>query len=1037
MKVVAQIPSGLSLLAICALLAGVAGCSIKVAPQAESLVAPAATQALPADRLFFQSDEAPVLSYGGKAPTSPVLSVQGAEGELNVAVPATSGAGTFKLSVTDAPVAGFEAVYVSFSRIELRNKATGETVEISANPVEIDLLKLQDGLKKTFEGVSLAAGTYSNLRFFFSSVAVVVSGKRIGVAIPKQLAEQGLRIYGSFEIVSGGIAEALIDFDVNNMFLHDWSGFIFRPVAKLRHLHFNPAGIHFEEADDGTLTLVGPVGTVRARAWLELTDGLGRVSRSRAHPDGSIRFPGIAKVLGEKMELAVVERRGKSDKFAKGKKGGEEPSAEPSPAEPVSADGSSGGSVSSGNVPGNPSEDFTWVKMAWLELRADFSVDAKYPRIMASHLEALFTASFESVGRVPSAFLALFATDAFRYLAGRYVQLRGLELPAGFEFPSLPVPYAFSLEGPDYELPGYSFSRDAVGNFSGGPTSAGCADARVVFEGPAPSNDYGSLEAGAAMSRMIAADLPFTGLLAEYEAVCHGRDLAELSCATLGSLARGGSASLPALPLPALEGALNSPRGGLLVGLLGCVRPVELSPVPVPAFPSSQPTCVYGCRGGTTETYLADSELLLPGAADALIPSPEAIADLDSLVLLADANGLPPLKLAASYLADHALSKIHGFADRSAPRLSNLQPVNGFVTTSESVQVSGLASDRTVVSVEINGQGAPFELGADGQVHIPAFPVTLIDGLNIIELVVRDEAGNSGTASLSVTADLPDPEPSPTPTETGTTDPSPTPSPSPTATVTPTPTPSPSPVVVPGVDSICSEGAFVPKATLRLGLTIDPADSNYTRIISAFQAMGFSPIVYGRDEIAAGKPITDGVNVLVLTRIATFAPLPQSFIESIRAFAAGGGSLLTEFDGSALLFSSYSQPTTIVLNFTPSFQLFGGAITGGGALFPLEYSTTYVVDSSDPIFAGLGNFNVGVRTAFALTGFNSDWLHPSAQYVSPGFNGLLPIGTFPAVVSGRCGGGRVAAFTMNYFSSITQQPVSTMVRNALSWLAGQ
>jgi hypothetical protein len=164
----------------------------------------------------------------------------------------------------------------------------------------------------------------------------------------------------------------------------------------------------------------------------------------------------------------------------------------------------------------------------------------------------------------------------------------------------------------------------------------------------------------------------------------------------------------------------------------------------------------------------------------------------------------------------------------------------------------------------------------------------------------------------------------------------------------------------------------------------------------------------------------------------------DSYVAGIRSFVAQGGSLLGEYDGAALAFTERGTGQPILANLTPTFGFFDGSIAGGGALLPLESSRAFVIDSNHPIMSGMpASFLNGVRTAFALTGFDEEWLGVQAQFTSTGFGDLVPAGTYPAVMSARCGKGRIALFTMNHLQVMNQSPVDRMVRNTLDWLVGR
>jgi hypothetical protein len=243
---------------------------------------------------------------------------------------------------------------------------------------------------------------------------------------------------------------------------------------------------------------------------------------------------------------------------------------------------------------------------------------------------------------------------------------------------------------------------------------------------------------------------------------------------------------------------------------------------------------------------------------------------------------------------------------------------------------------------------------------------------------------------------------------------------------------------VAGVDPICQAGEFAPKNSLVAGISIDPGEGSAPSIESGLAAIGIETTEYTDAEIAAGKPVTDGVTVLILSRKVVLAGVDSAYVDGVRSFVAQGGSLLAEYDGAALLFDRYEGlNVSFTGHFSPSIGLFSGNIAGGGLLLPLTFSSAFVIDSTHPIMLGVPTtLSTGLRAAFALSDYPSSWLSPLATFSASGSTGSIPAGTFPAVLAGRCGGGRVAILTMNHFSVISDPGVSTLVQNAVNWLIG-
>jgi hypothetical protein len=260
----------------------------------------------------------------------------------------------------------------------------------------------------------------------------------------------------------------------------------------------------------------------------------------------------------------------------------------------------------------------------------------------------------------------------------------------------------------------------------------------------------------------------------------------------------------------------------------------------------------------------------------------------------------------------------------------------------------------------------------------------------------------------------------------------------PAPTPSPSPSPSPTPTGVAGVDAICQAGSFVPKSSLIAGITIDPAEGSVSTIRSGLAAIGIPTLQYTDAEIAAGKPASDGVTVLILARKVVLNGVSAAYVAGIRSFVAQGGSLFAEYDGAAMLFSQYDGLNiSFAGHFAPSVGLFAGNAAGGGLLLPTSFSSAFILDASHPITMGVpSQISSGLRAAFAVSNYPSTWLSPLVTFTASGATGDIPAGTFPAVLAGRCGQGRVAIFPMNHLTALSNTSVASLVKNAMSWLVG-
>jgi hypothetical protein len=207
-------------------------------------------------------------------------------------------------------------------------------------------------------------------------------------------------------------------------------------------------------------------------------------------------------------------------------------------------------------------------------------------------------------------------------------------------------------------------------------------------------------------------------------------------------------------------------------------------------------------------------------------------------------------------------------------------------------------------------------------------------------------------------------------------------------------------------------------------------------ITSGFAGLGFPPTLYTDAEIASGQPIVDGITVLAISRKVLPAPVDEAYLDGVRAYIAAGGSVLGEFDGAALFFTDFVGSNTAIPNFTPSLGLFSGTVDGGGVLLPTSMSSMFITDPNHPVSEGLpSSFTLGLRAAFSVEG-HPPWLHAISTFTSNGTLNQVPVGTYPGILVGRCGSGRVALSMMNWFQVFDREPAMTMLDNTLRWLTG-
>lgn len=141
-----------------------------------------------------------------------------------------SNSGTMDLSVTDAPVDGAEAVFVTFTGIELRKSGSDPIIIDFAEPVGVDLLTLQ-GTNSQFliQDQELPAGVYDDVRLIvagetgnscnglappFDSYIVLDGETEQRPLLVPSGDTSGYKVKGGITIAAGQKGNYTVDFDV-------------------------------------------------------------------------------------------------------------------------------------------------------------------------------------------------------------------------------------------------------------------------------------------------------------------------------------------------------------------------------------------------------------------------------------------------------------------------------------------------------------------------------------------------------------------------------------------------------------------------------------------------------------------------------------------------------------------------------------------------------------------------------------------------------------------------------------------------------
>jgi Domain of unknown function (DUF4382) len=147
----------------------------------------------------------------------------------------TSGAaGNFQLYLTDAPVAGIEHVYITFSQIEVLKSGEDVYTAILTEPKEVDLLELLNR-EERIVNVDLEPGTYTAIRLTVSAARVVVNGQTWTLTIdpPKVVT-----IPVEFTVTEDGTVKCVLDFDAAQSVSENGGTYGLAPVIVLKSIGY-------------------------------------------------------------------------------------------------------------------------------------------------------------------------------------------------------------------------------------------------------------------------------------------------------------------------------------------------------------------------------------------------------------------------------------------------------------------------------------------------------------------------------------------------------------------------------------------------------------------------------------------------------------------------------------------------------------------------------------------------------------------------------------------------------------------------------
>ena len=126
----------------------------------------------------------------------------------------SSGQGTLRVAMVDAPDPSVSSVVVTIDRVEAH--VDNDWVTITSGPQTLDLIDLVEN-EVILGSATLPAGHYTQIRLFPSSATVTDDDGTHPVTIPSGV-QTGIKVNVNHDIEPGGITVVLLDFNVHKSF---------------------------------------------------------------------------------------------------------------------------------------------------------------------------------------------------------------------------------------------------------------------------------------------------------------------------------------------------------------------------------------------------------------------------------------------------------------------------------------------------------------------------------------------------------------------------------------------------------------------------------------------------------------------------------------------------------------------------------------------------------------------------------------------------------------------------------------------------
>ncbi len=159
----------------------------------------------------------------------------------------TAAPGTLRVSLTDAPACGFDAVNVTVVKVRVHQSISasdtdpGWTDIALAPPRKINLLNLTNGVLENLGETPLAAGHYTQLRLVLdantmmglANSVVPTGGSEMPLVTPSAV-QTGIKLINEFDVLPGQRVDLVLDFDACKSIVRRGNGtFALKPVIKV------------------------------------------------------------------------------------------------------------------------------------------------------------------------------------------------------------------------------------------------------------------------------------------------------------------------------------------------------------------------------------------------------------------------------------------------------------------------------------------------------------------------------------------------------------------------------------------------------------------------------------------------------------------------------------------------------------------------------------------------------------------------------------------------------------------------------------